>query len=220
MTDRRDEILDAALAIADDKGMGAVTMRAVAARIGVTAMALYPHVQSKDDLLEGLLGRLLAEISVPDPAKPWQDRGREFARSARAAAHRHPAVLPLAFTRPGVTREVAVVVDAVYQLLLDAGVAPEQVARVERMLSTFVVGYALSETGGRFAANERARLAMDPAAGFPAIARLAPLLDTPWSRDEEFEADLDDLIVLIESIAVPSPGTPRESRAPGRSVQR
>jgi AcrR family transcriptional regulator len=204
MTDRRDEILDAALAIADDKGLDAVTMRAVAARIGVTAMALYPHVQSKDDLLEGLLGRMLAEISVPDPAKPWQDRGREFARSARAAAHRHPAVMPLAFTRPGGTREVAVVVDAVYQLLFDAGVAQEHVARVERMLSTFVIGYALSETGGRFAANERARLAMDPAGGFPAIARLAPLLDMPWSRDEEFEADLDDLIVLIESVATPA----------------
>jgi AcrR family transcriptional regulator len=203
MTNRRDEILDAAFAIADDKGLDAVTMRAVAARIGVTAMALYPHVQSKDDLLEGLLGRLLAEMSVPDPAKSWQDRGREFARSARAAALRHPAVLPLAFTRPGVTREVAVVVDAVYQLLLDAGVAPDKVARVERMLSTFVIGYAISETGGRFAANERARRAMDPDAGFAAIARLGPLLDAPGSWDEEFEADLDDLIVMIESSAKP-----------------
>ena len=199
MTERRLEVLDAALAIADEKGLGAVTMRAVAARIGVTAMALYPHVQSKDDLLDGLLGRLLQEIAVPAQASPWQDRAREFARSARAAAHRHPAVAPLVFTRPAVTREAARVVDAVYRLLLDAGVAPDQVARVERMVSTFVIGYAVSETGGRFAANERARRAMDPAAGLPTIARLAPLLDAPWSRDEEFEADLDDLIVMIES---------------------
>jgi AcrR family transcriptional regulator len=201
MTERRQEILDAALAIADDKGLGAVTMRAVAARIGVTAMALYPHVQSKDDLLDGLLGRLLAEIAVPDPAMPWQDRGREFARSARAAAHRHPAVVTLVFTRPAVTREAASVIDAVYQLLLDAGVAPDQVARVERLISTFVIGYAVSETGGRFAANDRARRAMEPDSPFAAIVRLGPLLDAPWSWDEEFDADVDDLIATIESIA-------------------
>jgi AcrR family transcriptional regulator len=201
MADRRQEILDVALALADEKGLGAVTMRAVAGRIGVTAMALYPHVQSKDDLLDGLLGRLLSEVSVPDLAKPWQDRAREFARSARAAAHRHPAVMPLVFTRPAVTREAGVVIDAIYQLLLDAGVASAQVARVERMLSTFIVGYTVSETGGRFAANDRARRATDPDSGFAAIIRLGPLLDAPWSWDEEFETDLTDLIAMIESIA-------------------
>jgi hypothetical protein len=111
--------------------------------------------------------------------------------------------VPLIFARPAVTREAALVIDAVYQLLLDAGVAEAQVARVERMISTFVIGYAISETGGRFAANERARRAMDPDAGFAAIARLGPLLDAPGSWDEEFEADLDDLIVMIESSAKP-----------------
>jgi hypothetical protein len=44
---------------------------------------------------------------------------------------------------------------------------------------------------------------MDPDAGFAAIARLGPLLDAPGSWDEEFEADLDDLIVMIESSAKP-----------------
>jgi AcrR family transcriptional regulator len=200
MTERRQEILDAALEIADDKGLDAVTMRAVAVRIGVTAMALYPHVQSKEDLLDGLLGRMLAEISVPDPGKPWQDRAREFARAARAAAHRHPAVAPLVFTRPVVTQEAAVVIDAVHQLLLDAGIAPEQVARVERMLSTFVIGYAISETGGRFAANEHARRAMADL-DFAAIVRLGPLIDAPGAWDKEFEADLDDLLAMVESNA-------------------
>src|SRR5580692_8431174 len=92
---RRDQILDAALAMADEQGLDAVTMRAVAARIGVTAMALYPHVSSKDDLLDGLVDHLLAELSRPDPAQPWPDRLRALGRSAREVAHRHPAVAPL-----------------------------------------------------------------------------------------------------------------------------
>jgi AcrR family transcriptional regulator len=125
--DRRQRILDAALAIADEAGLNAVTMRAVAARIGVTAMALYPYVRSKEDLLDGLVGRLLGELSLPDPAKPWPERLREIARSARATARRHPAVMPLLFARPAVTPDAVRVVDAIYQALMDAGVPDDQI---------------------------------------------------------------------------------------------
>ncbi|HEX8006517.1 MAG TPA: TetR/AcrR family transcriptional regulator [Trebonia sp.] len=173
--DRRQQILDAALAIADEKGLDAVTMRAVAARVGVTAMALYPHVRSKEDLLDGLVGRLLTELSLPDPAKPWPDRVREIAWSARDTAHRHPAVMPLLFARPAVTPDAVRVVDAIYQVLLDAGVPDREVARVERLVSTFVLGYAISETSGRFGAAA--------------------------SSEAEFETALDDLTQLIENIA-------------------
>lgn len=204
MTNRRREILDAALDIADKQGLDAVTMRAVAASIGVTAMALYPHVRSKDDLLDGLLGRLLTEFSLPDPAKPWPDRLREMARSARDTAHRHPAVVPLIFTRPAITPDAVKVVDVIYLALLDAGVQLDQVARVERMVSTFVLGYAISETGGRFAAGTldagqlRSQL---KDVELPAHRRLGSALLAEWSQDAEFEADLDDLIALIENRA-------------------
>jgi AcrR family transcriptional regulator len=200
---RRGEILDAALKIADAGGLGAVTMRAVAERVGVTAMALYPHVRSKDDLLDGLLGRLLAEVAVPDPALPWQDRLRAIAHSMRDAAHRHPAVLTLVFDRPAVTPDAVRTVDAIYLALLDAGVPPEQVARVERMLSTFVIGYVVSETGGRFSRgtlDTRERRAQLSGTDLPAHRKLASYLDAPWSWDTEFDADLDNLTALIRSI--------------------
>jgi AcrR family transcriptional regulator len=199
---RRQQILDAALLIADKEGLDAVTMRAVAARVGVTAMALYPHVRSKDDLLDGLVGRLLAELSLPDQAKPWQDRLREIARSARETAHRHPAVMPLLFARPAVTQEGARVVDAIYQALLDAGVPDIEVARVERLVSTFVLGYAISETSGRFAAGDpRERRALLTGADLPAHRMLAAKLETATSWDAEFETALDDLAGLIENVA-------------------
>jgi AcrR family transcriptional regulator len=200
--DRRQQILDAALAIADERGLDAVTMRAVAARVGVTAMALYPHVRSKEDLLDGLVGRLLSELVLPDPGKPWQDRLREHARSARATARRHPAVMPLLFARPAVTPDAVRVVDAIYQALLDAGVPDHEVARVERLVSTFVLGYIVSETSGRFAAGDpRERRALLADADLPAHRRLLTQLETRASWEAEFEAALDDLTELIEKIA-------------------
>jgi len=200
--DRRQQILDAALAIADERGLDAVTMRAVAARVGVTAMALYPHVTSKEDLLDGLVGRLLSELSLPDPAKPWGDRLREIAWSARETAHRHPAVMPLLFARPAVTPDGVRVVDAIYQALLDAGVPDREVARVERLVTTWLLGYVISETSGRFAFGDpRERRALLAGVDLPAHRRLATHLETAASWEKEFETALDDMEELIETIA-------------------
>jgi AcrR family transcriptional regulator len=200
--DRRGQILDAALAIADEQGLDAVTMRAVAGRVGVTAMALYPHVSSKDDLLNGLVDHLLAELSRPDPGQPWRDRLRALGRSARELAHRHPAVAPLLFTRPAVTPGAVMVVEIIYQGLLDAGVPAGEVARVERLVSTFVLGFAISETGGRFGTGDpRERRALLEGIELPAHHTLITQLETRVSWDAEFESDLDDLIRLIENVA-------------------
>jgi AcrR family transcriptional regulator len=199
---RRQQILDAALLVADERGLDAVTMRAVAGRVGVTAMALYPHVRSKEDLLDGLVGRLLGELSLPDPAKPWRDRLREIALSAREVARRHPAVMPLLFARPAVTADGARLVDAIYLALLDAGVPDHEVARVERLVSTFVIGYTFSETSGRFAVGDpRERRALLTDADLPAHRRLAAKLEATASWEAEYEADLDDMTGLIENIA-------------------
>jgi AcrR family transcriptional regulator len=207
MADRRQEILDAALAIADDDGLGAVSMRAVAQRVGVTAMALYPHFTGKDALLDGLVGQVLSELTLPSRSTPWPERLSALAHAVRDLAHRHPAVVPLLFSRPAVTADAVRVVDVIYQALLDAGVPEQQVARLERMLSTFVLGYAISEVGGRFAAGTlgtRERRAQLPEADLPAHHKLAGWLDGPWSWDDEFEADLADLTETIRLAARPA----------------
>jgi len=221
LPDRRQEILDAALAIADEKGLGAVTMRAVAAQIGVTAMALYPHVKSKDDLLDGLVGRLLAELSRPDPAMAWDQRLRRIARSARETGRRHPAVMPLLFARPAVTPDAVRVVDVIYQALLDAGVPDREVARVERMVSTVVLGYAISEASGRFGDDDpRERRALLAGVDLPAHRKLESLLETPVSWDAEFEADLDDLTRMVEDIASRGASLREQGRRRGSHLAR
>jgi AcrR family transcriptional regulator len=217
MTDRRQEILDAALALADEKGLDAVSMRAVAERTGVTPMALYPHVGSKAALLDGMLGRLLAGLGRPGAADPgragpdWRQRLRALAHSARGLVHQHPWAAALLFARPAVTPEAARAVDQIYTGLLDAGVPPADVPRLERLLSTVVLGYAASEAGGRFGPGEldpRARRGLlrdQPAPGHRALVRW---LEVPVDWDAEFEADLDDLMRLIETAASGRPPRP------------
>ena len=207
MPDRRQEILDAALALADEKGLDAVSMRAVAERTGVTPMALYPHVGSKAALLDGMLGRLLADLRPAVAAAEsadWRQRLRTIAHLARGLAHRHPWAATLIFSRPSVAPDAVRVVDQIYAALIDAGVPDPEVARVERLLSTFVIGYAASETGGRFSTgtlNPRGRRAQLAAEELPAHNALATWLDTPVDWDAEFETDLDDLVRLVEAIA-------------------
>ena len=198
MEDKRRQILDAALAIADEDGLDAVSMRSVAARVGVSPMALYPYVGSKAALLDGLVGRLLGELSTGDAPGGWREGLRTLANRMRALARRHPSAFMLLLSRPSVTPEAAGAVDAVYQGLLDAGVPPKDVPRIERLVSTFVLGYAASEVNGRFAVDDpqlRARRGVD----LPAHKELADvLLEVDW--DAEFEADLRDLESLIASL--------------------
>jgi AcrR family transcriptional regulator len=152
----REAILDETLALADERGLAGVSMRAVGPRLGVTAMSLYHHVGDKDGLLDGLVERLLAELPLPDPSLPGEERLRALADSQRETAARHPAAFPLLLGRPVVTPAALAVREVVYEALTDAGVPEALVPRAERLLSTFVIGFAASEVGGRFAAHDQA----------------------------------------------------------------
>lgn len=207
METRRQEILDAAAAIADEQGLDAVSMRAVARRVGVTAMALYPHVASKDDLLDGMVGKTLTEM-LPHvhTGGDWRERLHSFARAARKLARQHPWGATLLFSRPALTADSAQVVDLIYTLLLDAGVPPAEVPRLERLVDTLVLGFAASEVGGRFGpgvVDPRERREVLRGQPLPGHRALLHWLETPVDWDAEFEADVDDLVRLIEAAATP-----------------
>jgi AcrR family transcriptional regulator len=147
----RSVILRASLDLADERGLAAVTMAAVADRLGVTPMALYRHIANKADLLDAIVESLLLEIKVPDARLPWRQRLAAVARAARDSARRHPDVFPLLLQRAANTPGGRRVRDAVCAALRDAGLPDDRVLRVERLLSTFVMGFAVSEASGRFA---------------------------------------------------------------------
>lgn len=138
------------MAIADEGGLAAVTMAAVAGRLGVTPMALYRWVPSKSDLVDLLVGRLLTEFPPPAPHLPWADRLASTAREIRKVAHRHPGVFPLVLERPATTPDARRTRDGVVSSLEEAGVATGEARRLERVVSSAVLGFVVSEVSGRF----------------------------------------------------------------------
>ena len=68
----RDRVLRAALELADEGGIGALTMQQIGRRLGVEAMSLYRHVRNKDDILDGIVDLVFAEIELPADRSSWR----------------------------------------------------------------------------------------------------------------------------------------------------
>lgn len=207
--ERQRQILDAALALADERGLDAVSMRSVARRVGVTPMALYPFVRSKAALLEGMLDRLLVELPLPGIELGWRERLATLMRAVRVLARTHPSSFPLLLARPAVSPDSMRVVETIFRALSDAGVPIDQVPRLERLVSTFALGYAASEVNGRFSAgtlDAPARRNQLPPAELPVHHAAAFWLDRPVDWDAEFEADLADVLAMVGRAAGDSPG--------------
>ena len=145
----RDAILVASLGLADRAGLDAITMQAVAGQLGVTPMALYRHVASKADLLDGVVEKLLEEL--PTSREPsWEAQLVAMAQALRTIARRHPAAFQLLLLRPAMTTAARGSVDRVYATLRAAGVATRHLQHVERVISTLALGFAAGEAAGRF----------------------------------------------------------------------
>jgi AcrR family transcriptional regulator len=96
-----DEIVDAAIAIADDGGIDTLTMRAVAATLGIAPMSVYTYVPGKAELLDLMLDRLYLAMPRPPLADlPWRDRVSSIVRDNRALFHAHPWLVTVATIRP------------------------------------------------------------------------------------------------------------------------
>ena len=164
------------MAIADKGGLDAVSMRTVAERVGVTPMALYRHFDGKVALLDGMVERLVISLQPERLTGTWDERLTALAHAYRGVAQRHPWSAQLLFSRPSVTPDAVQVTEFIYTAIRQAGVPEPQVGRLERLVTTFVIGYAASEVLGRFAHR-------------------------PPDFGAEFEADLADLRQLIKSVA-------------------
>jgi AcrR family transcriptional regulator len=86
----RERVLEAAVALADEGGLDAVSMRKLGQRLGVEAMAMYRHVRDKEDLLDGLAEVVLGEIEPPPPGGDWKAGLRGQILAARSVMLRHP----------------------------------------------------------------------------------------------------------------------------------
>ncbi len=141
----RDRVRDAALTLADESGVGAVTIRSIAARLGAKPMAVYHHVGSKEEILDAIVDEVYAQTYRPTTHEPWRDELAERARSTRAVLARHPWAVGLLETRrhPGPANLASH--EALLEVLRSAGFSLEATAHAAALLDAFVYGFALQE---------------------------------------------------------------------------
>ena len=132
-----------AIAMADQDGLEALSMRGLAERLGVEAMSLYHHLPSKAALFEAMADQLAGLLPMP-PELPWRESLWAAAHGWRDLAREHPGAFPLLATRashaPGLVQRVAVVVTQ----LRAAGFAPTASARAFSSLITALNGFLLA----------------------------------------------------------------------------
>lgn len=137
----RAQIVDAALALADDVGTDGLTMRALARRLGVDPMAVYRHVTDKDDLLGAMCDAVLVDLPELDGAGGWEADVVRLTDALLATLVRRPALIPVLAGAPATPASVAISARAL-RVLVDAGADEELACAAWELLFTLVLGAA------------------------------------------------------------------------------
>jgi AcrR family transcriptional regulator len=141
----RERVIRTAVAVADEKGSAALTMRAIAEPLGVEAMSLYHHVAGREDILDGMVDAVFGEIDLPPRDTDWKSAMRHRAVSARAALRRHPWAIGLMDSRsrpgPATLRHH----DAVIGALRAGGFSVPMAAHAVSLIDSYLYGFVLQE---------------------------------------------------------------------------
>ncbi|MFE1906800.1 TetR/AcrR family transcriptional regulator [Streptomyces gardneri] len=207
----RERVIRTAVAVADEKGSAALSMRAIAAPLGVEAMSLYHHVAGRDDILDGMVDAVFGEIDLPPYDTDWKSAMRARAFSARAALLRHPWAIGLMDSRsrpgPSTLRHH----DAVIGALRTAGFSVPMTAHAVSLIDSYLYGFVLQEISLPFSGSAEldevagAILHDLPADTYPHLTELATqLVLTPgYDYADEFAFGLARVLDALHPDEVP-----------------
>ncbi len=195
----RDRVIAAGVALADESGIGALSMRKLGERLGVEAMSLYKHVGNKDDLLDGMVDGVFAEFELPSGQPEWRAALRHRAVSVRAALTRHPWAVPMMQSRSNPGPHTLSHLDALIGLLRDAGFSVVLTAHALSVVDAYVYGFAMQERALPFDTEERSTelieqiLAAMPVDRWPHLVEFSRehVLKPGYDYGKEFEWGLD-----------------------------
>ena len=146
----RQSIVAAAVEVADAHGATALTMAAVADRLGdYTSMSLYRYVQSKTGLIDLMLDAAAGEVPLPDPARGWRAALRQLSLDSWEMAHRHLWYAQLVHTRPPLGPNTMRRTEAVLRLLTEAGADVPQALSYLALLDRHVFSAAVVDAEER-----------------------------------------------------------------------
>jgi AcrR family transcriptional regulator len=138
----RDRVLMGAVALADRIGIEALSMRRLAHELGVVPMALYKHVANRDDLLDGMVDAVIAELEEPPEGLAWQDVVRHRVLSARRAVGRHAWARRAIESRTRRTPTVLAHMDAVAGGFLAGGCSADLTHHLMHALGNRIWGFS------------------------------------------------------------------------------
>ncbi len=202
----RDRVVAAAIELADEGGLDAITMRTLGDRLGVKAASLYNHVSGKEDVLEGMTDWATAQIDTSADDGDWRAAMRRRAVSARACFERHAWAGPLIDSRHQgpATIEYA---DRVLGVLLGAGFSATQAANAFVILDSYIYGFERQRSvlamGDDEASLDAAQEVVDaiPESAFPALMTVAGEFATrPFDEDTAFELGLRFILDGLEAM--------------------
>ena len=203
----RPRALAAAVALADAEGIAALTMRRLAQELGIEAMSLYHHVANKEDILDGMVDLVFAEIELPPEGAEWKAAMRGRAGSARATMTRHPWAISLMESRAAPGPATLRHHDAVIGACRRAGFSVAMTAHAFSLIDSYVYGFVLQEVNLPFdetsdldAVVESMMLPFSPD-DYPHLVELTTqhILQPGYSYGDEFEYGLTLILDGLEA---------------------
>ena len=204
----RERVVSEAVTVIGAHGVDALSMRALATRLGVVPGALYRHIRNKEQLYDLVLDGVLAEVDHEvDHSLAWTERVKTLAHRLRAVLESHPGIAGLLKTRDPLGPHSLALADAFLAQLHEAGLPERQTGLAFSLLYDYTLGFALSsptsinEQRVRDAATRRrlhAFLRSLPPDRFPALVALGEYV---WvdNRDQRFTAGIDTLLDGLEA---------------------
>jgi AcrR family transcriptional regulator len=205
----RERVLRAAMVVADTAGVRALTIRTLAAELGVTPMSVYYYVANKSEILDGIVDVVFSEIELPPGDGDWRSEIRRRANSARRVLSRHAWAIGLLESRktpgPATLRHH----DAMIGTLREAGFSVEMTAHAYALLDSYVYGFALQEATMPFNGPDSVAdvtepmMQQFPAGEYPHLVELATehILQPGYDFGDEFEFGLNVILdALTRSI--------------------
>jgi len=202
----RERVLQAGIALADDAGIEALSMRKLGEQLAVEAMSLYKHVANKDDLLDGMVDDVFAEIDNAADEQNWRATMRRRAVSVRQVLKRHPWALPLMQSRTNPGPSTLSNLDSLIGVLRGAGFSIVLTAHALSVIDAYIYGFAIQEKALPFDTEERSTevvqqiLVAMPIDEWPHLVEFSRehVLKPGYDYSQEFEWGLDLVLEGLE----------------------
>ncbi len=193
----KERILNQALLLADTGGIESLSMRKLADALGVKAMSLYNHFANKDEILDGLVECVVAEIEVPSlPPEKWKSALIVRANSAHTALLAHPWATQAIVSRMNIGPNILGYIDKTLGCLLNAGFSVEMADHAWNAMDSHIYGFTLQELNFPLQEDEYAEAAegfidMIPVEKYPHMNALSThVIEGKYNGIHDFEFGL------------------------------